>query len=340
MSLRAPIFPFRPRRQFLQLGVLLLLACWSASGCGHRSGEPASGTSEPILIMLSTNVIHIGDPIDVTISFDHSAGSRIHAPDLNRQKDIIVRAQGQRSENVAKNRRRTTLSYQLTSLVVGQHILSTGTVECTQSDGSVTSLLLPPTRFTVLSYLSDTNASLRDIKDLARWPAVLPRWLMVLLLIGLLAAVLGSLVARFLRKPRTILHHPPPPPPHEVAMAALADLLRRGWIEQGDVGPFYVALSTIVRRYIEDRFGLRAPERTTEEFIRETVGSRLLSAGHQALTREFLEQCDLVKFARHRPTADNMRHAHAAAHKLVAETAPQPAPRSADVAGAMGGNPS
>ena len=105
-------------------------------------------------------------------------------------------------------------------------------------------------------------------------------------------------------------------------MNALRDLLAKGWIETENSEPFYIELSSIIRRYLEGRFGLRAPERTTEEFIREAVTSRLLSSDHQMLTSEFLEQCDLVKFARHRPKRADMQNGYNAAERLVRETIP------------------
>lgn len=81
-------------------------------------------------------------------------------------------------------------------------------------------------------------------------------------------------------------------------------------------------MSGIVRHYLEDRFGLRAPERTTEEFIRDALASRALSAAHRELVAGFLEQSDLVKFARHAPGQADMRNALDSAERLVRETMP------------------
>ncbi|MFH0879342.1 MAG: hypothetical protein V2A34_06480, partial [Lentisphaerota bacterium] len=182
----------------------------------------------------------------------------------------------------------------------------------------------------VASTLSGPNPALRNIKGPARWPSAFPRWLVVLLLIALITFAIGLLVRRFFSKPRTILNMPPQTPPYEVALAALRNLLSKGWIDTGKFEPFYTELSGIVRHYIEDRFGLKAPERTTEEFIREATNSRLLSPDHQEVTRDFLEQCDLVKFAKYEPQKENMQTAYASAERLVRETIPAPvAPQEA-----------
>ena len=49
--------------------------------------------------------------------------------------------------------------------------------------------------------------------------------------------------------------------------------------------------------YLENRFGLRSPELTTEEFVEELANSPDLVRSHQRLLREFLNRADLVKFA-------------------------------------------
>lgn len=236
----------------------------------------------------------------------------------------------ERTSPPAAGRVRSTFTYDLASLVVGAHPLSSNAVQVVHADGTTTPLPFPALALEVRTALAGPDARPRDIKGLARWPAAFPRWIKVLLLIAVLASAAAMALARVLRKPRTILHHAPPPPPHEVALAALRNLRSKGWIESGNVEAFYVELSGIVRRYIEDRFNLRAPERTTEEFIREAASSRLLTPDHQLLTRDFLEQCDLVKFAKHRPASPEMRAGYAAAEQLVLETMPPPPPSSPD----------
>ena len=82
------------------------------------------------------------------------------------------------------------------------------------------------------------------------------------------------------------------------------------------VEEFYTRLADIVRQFIEGRYGLRAPERTTEEFLAEaTLPERQL-----ALLRTFLVEADLVKFARHRPGPDDRARAFAAAENFVRES--------------------
>ena len=105
------------------------------------------------------------------------------------------------------------------------------------------------------------------------------------------------------------------------AMARLDRLQRRGLPLAGAADAWYVELSDIVRRYIEERFALRAPELTTEEFLAEAGRSRELTAAHRELLSAFLARSDRVKFARYSPGQDESQNALGEAKRFLAETA-------------------
>ncbi|MCP4906766.1 MAG: hypothetical protein GY910_17480 [bacterium] len=110
---------------------------------------------------------------------------------------------------------------------------------------------------------------------------------------------------------------------YEVARSELDALLAGGLPSAGTMDAFYVKLSLLVRTYLEDRFGLRSPELTTQEFLTEMGRSPDLARSHQQLLRDFLEQADLVKFAGHRPSAEAVRESIAAAQRFLEETRDQ-----------------
>jgi len=271
---------------------------------------------------LSTNVLHVGDITELTLTAAHPSTARLEPPRLDRENELVVREQRLETEPLADGRHLSRAKYRITSLAIGEHAVSTGEVVFVLADGTKHVEGFPDLSFRVDSVLTNENAELRGIKGPAAWPAAFPMWVVVLLAVAVLALAVGLVTARALNRPRTILQFPPAERPYEVALRALRRLLGKGLIEQGQVEAFYVELTGIARRYIEDRFGLRAPERTTEEFIREVSVSGLLGAGHQALVRDFLEQSDLVKFARFTRGADEMKAAYASAEKLVLETRP------------------
>jgi hypothetical protein len=74
---------------------------------------------------------------------------------------------------------------------------------------------------------------------------------------------------------------------------------------------------------LEERFQFRAPERTTEEFLRELAGTDLLAGEQKESLGGFLESCDLVKFAKYEPGENELHGLHHSAVKLVEETEPK-----------------
>ena len=86
---------------------------------------------------------------------------------------------------------------------------------------------------------------------------------------------------------------------------------------------FYTRLSGVVRQYLEGQMGLRAPERTTEEFLYEVSRDHSLSMEHRELLGAFLREADLVKFAKFRPGTEDMQRILDAAEKFVQDSQPR-----------------
>ena len=105
----------------------------------------------------------------------------------------------------------------------------------------------------------------------------------------------------------------------ERALRRLEALEERGLPVAQTVDAWYVELSDIVRRYIEDRHCVRAPELTTEEFLLEARRSVAFSAAHRDLLSTFLGRCDRVKFARYSPQEDESRSALQVARRFLTE---------------------
>lgn len=111
---------------------------------------------------------------------------------------------------------------------------------------------------------------------------------------------------------------PPPVPAHVRARQKLAEAL--ALISQPK--PFCILVSDTARFYLEERFQFHAPERTTEEFLRELGGTELLMPEQKESLGDFLASCDLVKFAKYEPGENELRELHSSALRLVEETEP------------------
>lgn len=183
---------------------------------------------------------------------------------------------------------------------------------------------------TVRSVLSKDAADL-DIRDIAPpvdLPAPVAWWVWPAVIGG--GLVLLGLVAWLLRRSRrTTDAAPPRRPAHEVALAALEELVADDLPGRGEIKPYYQRISDILRHYIEDRFGLHAPDRTTEEFLGELERGSALDAAHRLLLARFLRQCDLVKFAELQPAGEDIRETYDACRNFVLETKVEAVPEAA-----------
>ncbi len=164
-----------------------------------------------------------------------------------------------------------------------------------------------PIAVEVTSLLGEQRAELviEDIEGVVEIPLPASRWwLWALTLLGPAVVAVGCFLLRSRRAKRLVRIFKPA---HEIAYARLRALVAENLAEQGRIKEFYERISRILRHYIEDRFDLHAPERTTEEFLAELRFTEVLPSSDKEVLEEFLTHCDLVKFARHDPTTDQIQ---------------------------------
>jgi hypothetical protein len=130
-----------------------------------------------------------------------------------------------------------------------------------------------------------------------------PMWMVatagaVALVLVALAVTLIVRAAR--RRPKT-----PPPTPREIALKRLieaeADLSRK------QPYAFSIQVSDILRQYVSAQYKLHATEQTSPEFLADASKSPHFTGADKTLLAEFLEHCDLIKFARIDATLDDSR---------------------------------
>lgn len=135
-----------------------------------------------------------------------------------------------------------------------------------------------------------TPAPIEDIVGPV-WFFPWPIWAVVLAALAALA-VLGG-VAYLVRR---IISKKVPPTARQRALAALESL--RASIAGADPYAFGVTVSDAIRTYIHDQHGLQATTQTSLEFLEEIRTNPAFSDNEKAGLSVFLEQTDLLKFAR------------------------------------------
>ena len=338
---------------------VLLLAVWPLLSLPAVTRAAADGEQPTGPVHLRTSVdrdeITIGGHLRYTITISAETGVDVAAP-LFRERigefDIIDF--GRQPDQPQADRTSLTQWYTLTIFTTGYHMLPAPRVPYTMPDGSRHEASGEALRVHVASLLTQEGqpTDIRDIKP----PEDVPfNWRLFLVGGAVLVALvgIGLALSYFLNRFRRAAVVPPRPA-HAVALEALAHLRARRLPQAGQFEAYYVALSAIVRTYLEDGLRVRAPEMTTEEFLvavmRDSSAPRSRSArrppkgrggdrpsrlpsAQQRLLGAFLAQADLVKFARHRPSLDESEAAYEAAKRFVDETRPRHAQTRSDAPG-------
>jgi hypothetical protein len=83
--------------------------------------------------------------------------------------------------------------------------------------------------------------------------------------------------------------------PYDIALHRLERV--RALMQPESGRTFSIELSSVVREYIESRFGVMAAHLTTDEFLHDSLASRdAVLAANRDLLADFMASCDLAKF--------------------------------------------
>ncbi len=271
---------------------------------------------------LERDTAAVGDTIRYTLTVTAPESAVVIFPDYSdgRVGDFEISRNGSK-EQPGEGEKKVDSWYLLQGFETGEFTLP-GARVTVRANGKEEVLESPPLEITVKSILkpSEGGQDIRPIKP----PVSLPvSYMWILYLIGgiiLGAALIIFLIKGVFRKKEKVIPPPPPRPAHEIAYEELEKIKNDKLPARGMIKEYYSRVSNAARHYLENRFGLRAPEQTTEEFLYDMASTNHLTVPQQDLVGEFLNECDLVKFARYGPTENEIERAYNAAVKLVDET--------------------
>lgn len=303
-----------------------LVACVAALSCG--SADPDSQGGSPavsrifeegdvrVTLMLDRESLTIAESVLMRLEVESSESSEVRFPDsrVGFGEFAVTRDYASQARLLENGRVVRGREYVLQPFLPGEYELPALQV----SVGPSSQVSTEPVLITVGSVLDDPQtAELEDATHPIDIPA--PLWWAVA---GAGIALALATAAWWWWRRSKAASAPPPVPAHQRALAAIEALLAEDILSQTGFKPFYLRLSDIVRRYVEERFGLRAPERTTQEFLAEMASASSIRSDHQALLRGFLRQADMVKFAEFVPSAEEAGAAVDAAKRFVQQTVP------------------
>jgi hypothetical protein len=300
---------------------LAALAALAAVACATGLAAQSSLRTE-----VDTTLVHVGDPITMTVTVDHPAGSRVVWPDSVAVAPFeVLEASAGETVSAQQGALRSTATIRLTAFELGELEIPGFDVEVVGPGGAADTLSTDVYGVLVVSVGGDDTGDIRDIRGpMAIALSVVRTGLWALGAIAVLAV--GWVLWRRMRRrgaaaDEAPARRAPARPPHEVALEALAELEASPLLERGEVKAYHIRASEIVRAYVEARFEVPALEMTTWEVL-DGLARAGLDADVRDALRRFLDPCDLVKFAKVRPDAAASRGVLADGRAFVQETAP------------------
>jgi hypothetical protein len=262
-------------------------------------GTAFAGGAEPsIRATVDRRAILIGQRILYKIIVRVPSGIQVEMPKLKGDKpgDLEVKDSGSKTENLFFGGTRVTNWYEITGYEPGKFktpITSVRYKDARSDDWKAKGLNQIDVE---IESVLPKGVPISDIKDIKQpiWPFVI-NYKLVGFILGAGAILLAGLIILIRHLTRV-----PPKTPYEIAISDLEEA-RRILDTRGDMKEYYVKISDCIRRYIESVFALHAPEMTTQEFLDSVRSSEKLPSEYKDLMKDFMEACDLVKFARYVP---------------------------------------
>ena len=321
------------RRAAARLAVFVALCAWIP---GIALADPPAARviqkeDVTFAIDIDPTTLAVGKRFTVKLTATFPEGTRLYFPEAPVVKPFLLVSHQHDAQAVAGVG--TSESHSLTMLPVrvGTSVLAPMEVPYVTATGEARIAHTPEVRIQVGSTLGDET-------DPQPAPAGTPMpvrvrntpliWGLSSLGVALAAALIAILAYRRWRTWREA-HRPPPPPrpAHEVALERLAQIEAMGLVDAGDFKQLALLVTEVVREFLGGRFGFSGVDLTTWEVLGLLAG-RDLGRMTTVELEDYLGFCDLVKFAKFQPTADEgrglLRRAYEVVSRVMEGRAPGP----------------
>jgi hypothetical protein len=226
-----------------------------------------------------------------------------------------------REEKVRLGYRVVTEAFEITTFTTGDYQIPSLRINYRSPDGREKTIATDPISIRVKSLLSGEDAEdVRPLRAPKAFSRGFPYWLAAVAAVVIVGIVAFIILYRRAGKPIELTAEPRDTRlPWEIAIAELALLWDTELVAKGEFKLFYLKLTEVFRRYLEKRYGISALERTTWEITLE-FRRQGFPPDEEKVVREFLDDCDLVKFAKFIPTSEQAEHDFQRAREFVLQT--------------------
>lgn len=259
------------------------------------------------------STITIGDRIKYTLTITRDKDLRIEQPGPGANLGMFEIKEYEIHEPVEQaGKIIEKFEYSISVYDTGKFIIPPFPVAFFPSDTSKEFQLITsePIEIFVESVLAGGDAEIRDIKPPLPVPFDYFRLILIIAIITLLlsALIFGYIYYKKRKKGEPLFRKEIILPAHEIAFEELHKLLASSYLADNQYKIFFSELSDINRKYVENRFFIKALEETTTELMESLEDIELDERAVDKL-QEVLDLSDLVKFAKYIPDQNEVNSA-------------------------------
>lgn len=266
------------------------------------------------------DTITVGDPVKYTIFIDMNRGfipRSIKLPDAKANLypfEVLDYKLNKRGEG------EIVLEWTISAYRIGEYDIPPVEIAYTDESGVEKRAAAEIHTIKVKSILPEGAKDLMDIKGplslhkLQGQGAGVKGQVLFLSLIFL--SFFGILLFLLRRKRRRVSEIQRLPTPVEIALGELEEIMALSLFEKGEIKRYYALIADVVRRFIAAQYNVDAARRTTGEVVEGLRGIQSLN-GRVEQFASFLYDCDIVKFSRYNPTAEDAREIMERAEEIV-----------------------
>lgn len=256
--------------------------------------------SVSLQLELSSDTFRIGEVIECKVTVEYPGNYTLVPPLSFLPEKLEVREKTFKIPKRSKSRKKVKaiLTYKITGFEPGEYVVD-GFETKLQNTDDVKTIKGGIFKLKIVD-LPSVEEDIRDIKP----PLGVPNYsLPVILLLLISAGIYLSLRKKRLEE-KKISEELKQLSPSEAALEKLNLLLSKNLLNEGKIKEFYTELSEILRSYLAQKYKIPVIERTTIELFQSLKG--LVDKKYNLQTKEFLQSCDIVKFAKYIPTSNEI----------------------------------
>ncbi len=297
----------KPFIKYLVICISVIMA--SSSSFQKISAQDFSVSAHP-----DSTLMVIGGQMDLTFKVLQSPDIQVNFPqftDTITESIEIVNKSEPDTTQIREDRIAVTQKYRITSFDSGLHYippikfeLASEEMEVQRQTRSIGMRVVNPFKeVNPQEGITDIKAPIDTPFKFSELYRFLP-WILGGLGVALLiAAAIYFYITR--RNPiKALIKEKPREPAHVIALRNLDKVKKEKAWQKGQIKQFHSDLSDILRQYIEDRYGIPAPEQITSQIMNSLRYVDLPDENIAKKAQQVLELADLVKFARFEPLPD------------------------------------